>query len=282
MKKFFLTFLCCLFAAVVYAEDIRVSVGEVKDTRTTGQFFAEMELKLKIMGDIIADAKGLKLKITNAVDDTGRSLLKDEEDKTDFTKPDGYNIGQAEVAVKLKNPARKAAVIKELRGEISVFVPKNDLGAAATINNFTAMTGKPLNNEALKAAQVEVIVLTKSQYDKIKEKKKEELKEKEGELAKEFGEAMVQVFGSLLGGMMDIEENSVILSVKDPESKIAAIEFMDKSGKKIDSNSSMKMTDVSVFGFENPMPPDAQMTLFIVTPKSLIKAPFAIADIALP
>jgi len=282
MKKLFLTFLCCLFAAVVYAEDIRVSVGEVKDTRTTGQFFAELELKLKIMGDIMADAKGLKVRITKAIDDTGRNLLKDEEDKADFTKPDGYNIGQAEIAVKLKNPARKAAVIKELLGEISIFVPKNDPGATATVTHFMVMTGKPLNNAALKAAQVEVIVLTKNQYDEIKEKKKQEVKEKEGELAKEFGEAMVQAFGSLFGGMMEIGENSVILSVKDPESKVAAIEFMDKGGKKINSNSSMKMTDVSVFGFENPMPQDAEMTLFIVTPKSLIKTLFTLRDIALP
>jgi hypothetical protein len=37
-----------------------------------------------------------------------------------------------------------------------------------------------------------------------------------------------------------------------------------------------------VFGFENPMPQDAEMTPFIVTPKSLIKTLFTLRDIALP
>jgi hypothetical protein len=282
MRRLLLICIIGLFAASGYASDVRVSVSEVKDSRTTGQFFSEMELKLKVMGDIIADAKGLKLKITKAFDDTGRNLLKDEEDKTDFTRPDEYNIGQAEVGIKLKNPARKAMVIKELNGEISVLVPKNDPGATAVINNFMTAAGKPLNNEALRAAQVEVIVLTKSQYDEIKEKKKQEVKEKEGALAKEFGEAMVQALGSLFGGMMEIGENSVILSVKDPGSKVAAIEFMDRDEKKINSNSSMKMADVSVFEFEKPLPQDAQLAIFIVTSGALVKTPFTLRDIALP
>jgi hypothetical protein len=37
-----------------------------------------------------------------------------------------------------------------------------------------------------------------------------------------------------------------------------------------------------VFGLENSVPQDAQMKFFIVTPKSLIKIPFMLPDIALP
>ncbi|MDH5202784.1 MAG: hypothetical protein OEZ31_05810 [Nitrospirota bacterium] len=281
MRKFFLTCLICLIAGVVYASDIRVSVSEVRDTRTTGHF-SGMEIKLKVMGDIISDAKGLKLKITKAIDDTDRDLLKDDRGKEDFTKPDEYNIGQAEVEVKLKNPSRKAITIKELIGEMSMFIPKNDPDATATINNFMTQTGKPLSDTALKEAQVEVTILTKSQYDEIKEMKKKEAKEKEGDLAKEFGEAMVQAFSSLFGSMMEVGENSVILNIKDPESKIVAIEFIDESGKKINNISSMKMGDVRVFEFEKPMTQKARMAIFMVTPKSLIKTPLKLADIALP
>lgn len=284
MKRIFLSsviYCICLFTTGAYASDIRVSVSEVRDTRSTGHF-SYMELKLKVMGDIISDAKGLKLKITKAIDDTGRNLLKDEEGKTDFTKPDEYNVGQAEVDVKLKNPARKATVIKELSAEMSMFVPKNDPSAVATINNFMTQTGKTLSDTTLKAAQLEVTVLTKSQYDEIKEKQKKEVKEKEGALAKEFGEAMVQALSSLFGGMMEIGENSVILNIKDPESKVVAIEFMDENKKNIKNISSMKMGEVRVFEFEKPMPLNAQMTIFIVTSKSLLKTPLKLTDIALP
>jgi len=281
---FKLLYVCfiCLIAPVVYANGIRVSVSEVKDSRTTGQFFAEMELKMKVMGDIISDAKGLKLKITKAVDETDRNLIKSEPDKTEFTNPDEYNPGQAEVTVKLKNPARKASVIKEIDGEVILFVPKNDPDSIATINNFMTKTGKVLSDSPLKASGVEATVLTKAQYEQFKAARAKEVKEKEGELVKEFGAAVVQAFSSLLGGMMEIGENSVILQIKDPESKVVAIEFADKSGKGIRNIGSMKMGGVTVFEFEKPMPQDAQMTLFMITPKSLITTPVRLTDIALP
>jgi len=280
IRIFFLVCFICLISAVVYANDIKVSVSEVTDTRTTGQFFSGIELKLKVMGDVIADAKGLKLRITKAVDDTGRNLLKEEKERTDFDEPDEYNIGQAEVRVKLKNPARKAAVIKDLIGEISLFVPKNDPNAIAIINKFMTQTGKTLSNTVLKASGLEVAVLTKSQYEEIKTAKEKEVKD--GTLAKEFGEAMIQAFSSLFGGMMEIGENSVILHVKDPESKVVAIEFIDISGEKIKHISSMKMGDVKVFEFEKPIPQDAKITIYIATSKSLIMTALKLTDIALP
>jgi hypothetical protein len=143
-------------------------------------------------------------------------------------------------------------------------------------------TGKILSDATLKASGVEVTVLTKAQYEQFKAAKAKEVKEKEGDLAKEFGAAMVQVFSSLFGGMMEIGENSVILQIKDPESKVAAIEFMDKNGKRIKNMGSMRMGNVAVFELEQPMPQDAQMTLFIITAKSLITTPMKLTDIALP
>ncbi|MBI5638813.1 MAG: hypothetical protein HZA17_00150 [Nitrospirae bacterium] len=282
MKNFFLICLVLLVSSVAYAGDIRVSVSEVKDNRTTGQFFAGLELKLKVMGDVVGDAKGLKLKITKAVDDTGRDLIKTEEGKQDFAKPDEYNVGQAEVEVKLKNPSRKASVIQELTGEVILFVPKKDANATAATKNFMAKTGKALDNKALKTAKVSVTVLTKKQFDEIKEQKKKEAKEKEGAVAKEFGEALVQAFSSMFGSMMEVGENSVILNIKDPESKVIAIEFTDEDGKKIRNTSSMTMGEVRVYEFENQMSEKAQMTIFVATPKALIKTPVKLHDIALP
>ncbi len=280
--KYLLVVLICLSPPMVYAGDINVSVAEVKDSRTTGQFFAEMELKLKIMGDSIADSKGVKVKIAKAFDDTGRDLLKSEAGKAEFTKPNEDNPGQVEVSVKLKNPARKATVIKEMRGEIVLLVPKKDPDSTAIIKNFMMQTGKKLSNASLKSSGVEVTVLTKAQYEQYKAAKAKEMKEKEQDMAKEFGEAVVKAFSSLLGGMMEIGENSIIFEVEDPGSKVAAIEFADKDGKAMANMGSMRMGAVYVFEFQQPMPEDAQMTVFLVTPKSLITTPLIMVDIALP
>ena len=279
MKRLIMTALICIIPTYVYAGETMVTVGEVKDTRGTG-YFSGLELKLKVLGDTVSEAKGVKVKITRAVDDTGRELLKDEERSADFTKPDEQGTGQAEVTVKLKNPARKATVVKELSGEAIIFAPKKDPKAIANIKDFMSGSEKHLKHPALKASKVEVSVLTKKQYEEIKEKEKKEAKEKGGEMG-ELGEALVKAFGALFGSMMEIGENSVILSIADPESKVVDMEFME-NGKRVRNTSSMRMGDVRVYEFENPMPQDAQMVIYLLTPKSLIKAPFTLTDIALP
>lgn len=285
MKKLFLclTVMLCLVAAPVFAGDITVSVTEVRDSRTTGQFFAGLEMKLKVMGDTIADAKGLKLSVTRAVDDTGRDLLrKDDDIRKDFTKPDENRTGQAEIEVKLKNPSRKAAVVKELAGEVSVYSPGKDPDSVASLPSFMTHAGKKIDNKAIKNARVDLAIMTKKEFDEYKEQQKKEVKAKEGEMVKEFGEAMAKALGSLFGGMMEISENSVILNIADPDSKVIDLEFSDAAGAAIRSGSTMRTGDIRVFEFEKPMPQDAKLTIFLITPKSMTRASFRISDIALP
>lgn len=278
MKRIMIVTFLLLSGVAAYGADILVSPGDVTDSRTTGKFFAKLEVKLKVMGDMIADAKGLKVKITRAVDDTGRNLIKDAQDSKDFTKPDDQG-GQAELTVELKNPSRKASVIRELSGEVTVYAPGNDPKATATIRKFMTMTGKPLSDPGLSAAQVEITVMTKEQFEKIKAAQEKEVKD---QASKEFGQAIAQAFGSLFGGFMDVNENSVILSVKDPQSRVVGIEFFTETGEQVRNNGSMSMGSERVYQFDRPMPENARMLIFLITPKALIKAPVTLRDIALP
>ncbi len=88
-------------------------VSEVSDRRTTGQFFAGSEIKLKLVGDALGDIRGVRrIQITKAVDDTGRNLVTD--DKISSAGPFEFErIGkvssQIEKTIKLGNPARKAS-----------------------------------------------------------------------------------------------------------------------------------------------------------------------------
>ncbi|MBI5100348.1 MAG: hypothetical protein HZC48_07370 [Nitrospirae bacterium] len=283
MKNFILCVMLTLIASSVSAEDVKVSVSEVRDSRTTGQFFAGLEIKLKAMGDNIADARGIRMNVTKAIDDTGRDLLKKDSDKrTEFTKPDENNSGQAEIEIKLKNPSRKAASVSELSGEIVIFAPKKDPNATAEIAAFMTMAGKPVENSALKNAHVEIAIMTKKQFDDFKEKQKKEVKAKEGEIIRELGEAMAKALGALFEGMMEIGENSVILNIADPDSKVIELEFLDAGGGAIKSFSTMKTGDIRVYEFDKPMPPDARLRIFMMTPKSLMKTGFKLTDITLP
>ncbi len=283
MKKLYLMFIVCLITAQAHAADITVSVTEVRDSRTTGQFFAGLDMKLRLMGDTIADARGLKLLVTKATDDTGRDLLKKEDDgRRDFTRPDENRTGQAEIEIKLKNPSRKAAVVRELSGEVSIYSPGRDPDAVASLPAFMTQAGKKITHNVLTAARVDLTIMTKKQFDDFKEQQKKEVKAKEGEMVKEFGEAMAKALGSLFGSMMEIGENSVILNIADPGSKIVDLEFSDAAGAALRSGSSMRTGDIRVFEFEKPMPLDAKLTLYLITPSSMTRAPFKLADIALP
>jgi len=283
MKRLLVMAALIFFASHAVAADVTVSVSEVRDSRTTGQFFAGLEMKLKVMGDIVADAKGVKLSVTKASDDTGRDLLKkDESGRQDFTKPDENRTGQAEIEVKLKNPSRKATVVRELAGELTVFSPSKDPNAVASIPAFMSQAGKTIKNHSLKAAGVELAIMTKKEFDEFKEQQKKEVKAKEGEMVREFGEAMAKALGSLFGSLMEVTENSVILNITDPDGKVVDLEFEEGSGALLRSGSSMRTGDVRIFEFEKQMAQDAKLTIFLATPKAMSKTRFMLKDIALP
>ncbi|HEU0048833.1 MAG TPA: hypothetical protein VFQ43_14680 [Nitrososphaera sp.] len=140
----------CIWTANAIAQttNVHVMVSEVSDRRTTGQFFAGSEIKLKLVGDALGDIRGVRrIQITKAVDDTGRNLVTDE--KISSAGPFGFErIGkvssQIEQTVKLGNPARKASVIKEIIGNIELYAPQKDPNATVTVKNFTAQIGSPL------------------------------------------------------------------------------------------------------------------------------------------
>src|ERR1044071_7173892 len=74
--------LLCIWTAnaIAQATDVHVMVNEVSDRRTTGQFFAGSEIKLKLVGDGLADIRGVRrIQISRAADDTGRNLIKEEK-----------------------------------------------------------------------------------------------------------------------------------------------------------------------------------------------------------
>lgn len=277
MKRLLASLLFCFAASVVYADDIIVSAGDVRDKRATDQFYSGLELQLKIAGDIVYGAKGIKAKILAAVDDTGRDLLKEEENKDAFTELGEYS--HSGVTINLKNPARKASVIKELSGKISIFIPQKDTKSTVVIKNFMSKTGKPLSDPSMKAEGVEITVLTKDMYEKIKAEKEKKAKT---DAAAEFGSAMVEAFSAMFGGMMSTGKNAIFLHIKDPGAKIIAMGFLDEKGEKVKSFSSMTMNDMKIFDFDKPMPPKAQITVHIATSQSLISKQFKLTDIALP
>lgn len=256
------------------AQDIKINVGDVKDSRTTGQFFAGLEIDLQFLGDALEDVKSMQCIINKAVDDTERDLLKPEE-AVQFTEINKDNPGRADFTIKLKNPSRRAMTIKELSGDVEMYIPRNDPNAIVTIKNFTSQPGKPLLNKGLNENNIKVSVLTTDQYESIKEKQKAEAD------TSMLGQ-MVSALSNFFGGFSSPGKNSIILELIDPESRIINVEFVDQSGRIINTQGSSSMENIHIYDFEKSMPKNAQLKLYLKTNKAVKYMPFTLKDIDLP
>ena len=148
-------------AACVAKAEVAVTVGEVSDKRTTGEFFSGLELKLLLAGPELADAKGVRVTVDSATDDTGKNLVDPKraafsDDFKPLEEPFGLGPnkkkGTYEIALALVNPLRTAKTVK-LAGKAELMSPKADPASIVTASVAKA-AGKPLVDAALKAAGV--------------------------------------------------------------------------------------------------------------------------------
>jgi hypothetical protein len=255
-----------------------VTAGEVTDRRRNDGNFASLEIELKLGGDGLEAVQGARAVVRKAVDDTGRSLLQENRQSNDFQKPSGETPG---LKIELKNPARRAATLKEVSGQVELFVPDRDAASTVKVDRFLSRLDRPIASPALKAAGAEVMVVSRKMYDEEK-KKDEERRKKEAEGAGIAG-AMAQAFGSLFSGMFgEIGENDLLIKVDDENKKVFAIEAADASGKKIDNRGTMQTSGFWILSYGEKLPPDATLKIYLMTPRALVSTPFALKDVTLP
>jgi len=261
---------------------VQAQIGDVTDSRTTGQFFAGLDVKIKLLGDSVGDAVSMRTVIKTAVDDTGRDLLDREKTKGEFEKRNEQSRQNCELTLKLKNPARKASSIKELTGEADLFVPGNDPNSIVKVDGFQKSGGQPVASPALSAAGIEITTYTKEQADAAKAKKKEDAKK---DSKANLGAALSDAFGQMftMGG----GPNSITVHLKDPNDKVAGVEFQDESGRKIEGNGwsssgDKKTGETKTYNFQSKLPDTARLVVYIATEKSMVVVPFALKNVFLP
>jgi len=261
------------------ASTISVSAGEVTDRRRNDNSFGGLEIELKLSGAGVDGARGARAVVKTATDDTGRNLVKEDKKTPDFEKPAGE--GLPSLKLDLRNPARRAARVKEISGQVEIFLPDRDPSALARAPGFLSRMDQPVAAPALKAAPAEVTAVSRKTYDAEK-KKDEERRKKESESAGIAG-AMASAFSGLFEGLFgDIGEHDVLLKVNDPGKKLFGVEVLDAQGKRIEGMGSMKIGSFWILKFSEKLPADAGLTVYLLTPKALVTAPFSLKDVALP
>ncbi len=297
LKLVFVTTILLIVTSPATFAQVRVMPAEVKETRRTDGFFNKLEVELKLVGDAMAEAKGIRVILEKAVDETGRDLLDPEKKSDEFEDLSSSFGGRDKIDIEMKNAARQATVLQELSGRIELFIPKRDPKSLILLPEALKTTGRPLGSPELRAAGITLTVWTREQYEarrKVEEARiKKEIEERRkksaetpGDPADEMVDGLMKIFGGLFSALTEMGENSVALQLSDKQGKLIAIEFEDAAGKTIprQGRSTMGSRDdqTQIIDFENKLPADARIRLFLLTPRSVVSTPFKLTNIPLP
>lgn len=286
-----------MLAAGCFAQ-VKVSAGDVEDSRRSDGFFNKLKVELKITGSSLAGAKGVRAFVTKAVDDTGKDLMADKAADKEFKELSSSDQSEAKLQIEVKNPERRAATVREISGTVELFSPQKDPKATIVVPTFQRNIGRPIANAPLKAAGIEITVWTKEMFDARKkaeeEKAKKQLEEKANSAEKSgkvedalgvLGEGLVAIFGGLMSSFASMEENDLAFQVKDPASKLISISVEDAQGKPVERGGSMTMggdPKTMIYSLKQKAPANARIRLFVLTPGSIIKLPFRLTAVPLP
>lgn len=265
------------FAALA-APPLTVSAGDITDRRRNDNFFGGLEIELKIGGDGAADVRGARALVKKAEDETGRNLLKEGGKTPDFET--SMSDTAPSLKLELRNPARKAKTVREVSGQVELFLPGRDPASVARVDGFLSKMDRLADSPALKAAKAEVTVVSRKTYEAEK-KKDAERRRKEAEGAG-IGGAMVEAFAGLFEGFLTVEENDVLVRVTDPGKKVFDVDVVDSKGTKIDGAGSMTVGAFRILKFPEKLPADASLRVYLLTAKSLVTTPFQLKNVALP
>lgn len=288
-----ITIALALFAASAVAQPkatpVEVNIQQVNDRRTSGSF-AQLTIGLQLPKISSRDVEASRVLIAAATDDTGRSLIDPEarEPQLDpnfrgsMTGRDDKIPPPATVSITLINPDRKAKTVKEVRGEIELYMPGKDPNSVAEIPKFLSAAGKPLTHKALKANAIEITLISPAQLA-AERKRLSDAKRKEYIGAGwEPGEDLDSMVKSYSETLLTVEDSDVLVRIKDPNSRIQDLTYIDAAGetKRISTRTDEGFTYLTTWG-EKPQP-DWKLKVSMKTPKNLVRYSFALKDLALP
>ena len=260
-----------LFVNPVFAE-FKSQIGEVKDSRTTGQFFANLEIQIKLIGDDFDSIVGYRPVIDTAVDDTGKDLKEKKKKDNSFKELHEYQRQNPEIKLTFRNPSRKAEYVKTLAGKIEFFMPSKDPTATVKIKDIGKQFGKEIKSEALKKAGIAFSVLDKASYEKKKQEKE----------AKAKANPMAKALSGMFGGFGSVGENDLAFEIKDPNEKIVKYVLSDSAGSEIKAMSWMSSGETRVHNYTQKVPDNAVLEIHLATAKSVVAMPIKFTDIILP
>lgn len=201
---------------------------------------------VELAGTRRSEVEAARVTVRVAVDDLGTSLLPGGPAGLEPIRA-GDLDAPVVLPVPLKLASRRATSIREVSGEIELYVPSADPAATVTIPRFRAVDGKPLALPALAANGVELVIQPPLQDDP-----------------------------------QAVDPDAVVLKVSDPRSRILGFFFVDPEGTAWATNRERR-GDLTVVTSQAEAPrPDWGLQVRLVTPSTLRRYRFSLRDVPLP
>ncbi|HVT04706.1 MAG TPA: hypothetical protein VHL58_15190 [Thermoanaerobaculia bacterium] len=268
-------------------KSLQVNVSQVNDRRSSGSF-SQLSIFLELPTVLSTDLAASRVILKAAEDDKGKNLLDTsageprlETNRQGSFGPDDKKVSPASVSFELKNPDRQATRVKEIRGEVELFMPAKDANSVALIPKFLSSSGKSLSHKALKANGVEIAIVSKAQLDaerkKVGDKRREEAKAQGSE-----GEDLESAVTNAMENFFTPDAGDVVLKVKDPNHHIQDISFIDKGGEVKPGNAHDVEGWTIVSRYGEPPAADWGLRISMQTEKNILRYPFVLTDVPLP
>jgi hypothetical protein len=289
------------------AGPLDVAVEEIRATRSNNEFQTGLEVTLKLSGTEFEKAAECRCRLTKAVDDTGADLIRAEEGP-----PGPHMFGHT---FRLKLPARKAQVLKELSGVVEMLLPERDPQATIKVTGFAARPSVKVSHPTLTASGATVTIVSKAEFDRLRGMPRDgspnlsfggpphlDLTPKigpegpkdaatKGNAAPQAVEGLLGALASAMGGGFGLNENSVVAIQNDPNRRIWKIEFYSPSGDPIpircteggnDFSDNGVLRNYTGFSFDKKLPETAVMRIMVATPTAVTRVPFSLKNVSLP
>jgi catechol 2,3-dioxygenase-like lactoylglutathione lyase family enzyme len=254
--------LCLMGQGSLFAQ-AKVTVGEVRETRSNNSHGA-IHLKLVVADkSLVQQSKAFRVVPSTARDELGVDLI-------DPRRPSYFYesriFARKGFPVMLNSPPRHSSMIRELTGEIHVFVPGRDPSAIVTVDSFLQQAGDHLVSSALAVWGIELHMSTT--------------------VAQGGGVKVNGAGGTDLSGSEPAGVRSVRFTYNDPNAYVAGFEFADAQGNVIrptgSGHSPAGVQRTWFFSFRNGLSDSARLMVFLATPASIVRVPFSLANIPLP
>lgn len=290
MKKILIVLsLLATLSAAAQPKPVDVVVQHINDRRSGGSF-SELTIAMQLQGVQSSQVAASRVLVSAAVDDTGTSLLDTEKGEPGLevnaraSMLDEREIeSPVTVALTLKNPSRKATKVKEVRGEVELFMPAKDPNSVAEVSKFLSFSGKAIDHKALKSNGVEILLLSKADIETERKKIADAHRKEYKEAGYEDGEDLENTIKSMMEYTLNVEENDVPVRIKDPQNRVQELEYVDSTGEVQRVHIRDLHEDIgAITTWGDPPGSDWKLRVKMKTSKNLVRHAFVLKDVALP